>query len=587
MEKKWEIKEKFPDNFKIEEKNYHDVVWQLLWNRDIKELKSQEKFFKPDLERDLIDPFCFSDMEKAVEAIISHIKNRHKICVYGDYDADGVTSSALMVEILRILRAEVDVYIPHRVTEGYGLNTLAVEKIAESGAKLIITVDNGVRGKEEVEQAKELGVEVIITDHHLAPANQEEWPDCLVINPVVPGEDYPDKTLAGVGVAFKLATAIIRKSKLSEWDKQKLETRLLDLVAIGTVADCVSLLGENRILVKFGLETLNKTKRLGIKELIEVAGLNKSRVLDTWNIGFQIAPRLNAAGRMGRANTAYELLVAGDIFEARSLADQLNQRNIERQRVTEEILCEVEKQIDPESKDKIIIGICPDNKSDNKDDWNEGVVGLVAGQVAGKYNLPTLIITKTETGFKGSGRSVADFNLIAAIEKCADLLTKYGGHPAACGFSLKAKDLKEFKNKIIKISNKALKDIDLTPRVGIEAELALARINDELVEQINSFSPFGQNNSRPNFVSEKVSIMDIMHMGAEGQHLKLRVKDESSEVFTALGFGQSKKWARLTVGDVIKLVYHLEFNEFNGKREVQLKIVDIKLKTNDTNKKNE
>ena len=576
MEKKWGIKEKFPDDFKIKNKNYHDIIWQLLWSRGIKEPEDQERFFKPDLERDLIDPFCFSQMEKAVEIIISHIKNQNKITIYGDYDADGVTSSALMMEILQILRAEVDIYIPHRVTEGYGLNMLAVGKIAESGTKLIITVDNGMRGKEEVERAKELGMEVIITDHHPAPASKEEWPDCPVIDPVIPGEDYPDKTLAGVGVAFKLAAAIIRRSKLSEHDKKKLETRLLDLVAIGTVADCVSLLGENRVLVKFGLETLNNTKRLGLKELISAAGLNKNRILDTWNIGFQIAPRLNAAGRMGRANTAYELLAARNAEEAKILANRLNQRNIERQQITEDIFSEVEKQIDSSGKDKIIIGICPDNKSNNKDNWNEGVVGLVAGRIASKYNLPTLVITKAETGFKGSGRSVADFNLIAAVEKCADLLTKYGGHPAACGFSLDAKNLEEFKNKITSISNKVLGGIDLSPRVEIEAELALGDLNDCLAEQINNFAPFGQNNSRPHFVSEQVSIMDIMHMGMEGQHLKLRVKDENSAVFTALGFGQAEKWAHLTVGDVIKIVYYLEFNEFNGKRELQLKIIDIK-----------
>ncbi|MCK5212263.1 hypothetical protein KAJ89_06180, partial [Candidatus Parcubacteria bacterium] len=346
--------------------------------------------------------------------------------------------------------------------------------------------------------------------------------------------------------------------------------------AIGTVADCVSLLGENRILVKFGLETLNDTKRLGLKELIGVAGLNKNRVIDTWNIGFQIGPRLNAAGRMGRANTAYELLIASDAKEARTLADRLNQRNIERQQITEKIFSEVERQIDTKSKDRIIIGICPDNKSKNKDDWNEGVVGLVAGRVASKYNLPTLIITKTVDGFKGSGRSVADFNLIAAIEKCADLLTRYGGHPAACGFSLGVKNLRKFEKKIISISNKALSDVDLSLRVCVEAKLALGDLSERLAEQINNFSPFGQNNNRPSFVSEKVKIMDIMHMGLEGQHLKLRVKDDKSRVLTALGFGQTEKWAHLTVGDVVNIVYHLEFNEFNGKRELQLKIIDIK-----------
>lgn len=568
---------KIEDDFLEKYPEYDQVVLQLLSNRGLTKEDEIKIFLKPEYKK-TFDPFLFKDMAFAVDLIIKHIKSKNKIIVYGDYDADGVTASALLFEILKILKAKIDIYIPDRVSEGYGLNKEAIDKITKKDIKLIITVDGGIRNQKEVAYAKSNGLDIIITDHHVPPKEKVNLPDCLIINPLVSTDKYPFQYLAGVGVAFKLAKALINKSKLSATNKKALEEKVLDLVAIGTVADCVSLLAENRILVKKGLEILNQTTRIGLQELIQEAQINKSnslkanKKLETWNIGFQIGPRLNAAGRMEHANTAFELLITENKKEAANLAKRLNNRNMERQKVTEEIVQEVAKQIDLENNDKIIIGICPKGEIA----WNEGVVGLVAGRISEKYYLPALIMTKTKDGFKGSGRSVSEFNLIKAIEDCSQFLDKYGGHPAACGFSLKEKNLDSFIEKIKKIASEKLKDIKLLPKINIDCEIDLNEINESLVSDIEKFSPFGQNNPKPKFVSRNIIIKDIMTMGAEGQHIKFRFDNN----LWAIAFGQAGKWSDLKIGDKIDIVYYIEKNEFNGRSEVQLKVVDIKKTTN-------
>ena len=558
---------------------YSEVVLQLLFNRGLVEKNDIEEFLNPDYEKHSHDSFLFLQMNQAVDLIIKHIKEGNKIIIYGDYDADGVTSSALLFEILTILKANPEVYIPDRVSEGYGLNNGAIDQLINEGAKLIITVDGGIRNKDEVDYAKSKGLDVIITDHHVGPDSKKDLPDCLIINPVLEHEKYPFKYLAGVGVAFKLAKAITSKAKLNKSVKQKLEEQILDLVAIGTVADCVRLTGENRILVKKGLEVLNKTKRKGLQELIKVAQINGDKKLEAWNIGFQIGPRLNAAGRMDHANTAFELLATKNKDEAIILARRLNNRNIERQKNTEEIFNEVEKQINIESDDKIIIGVCP---SDNRkgEAWNEGIIGLVAGRICAKYYLPVLIITRAKDGYKGSGRSIDEFNMISAINNCVEFLDKFGGHPAACGFSLTEDNLEKFTNEIKQIAKEKLEKIDLTPKLKIEMEIGLDEVGEEIIKDIEMFSPFGQNNEKPKFMSRGIFIVDITTMGIDGKHIKFKVKNETSGIISALGFGQAEKWQDLRIGDKIDIVYYIEMNEFNGRREAQLKIVDIKNNSN-------
>lgn len=567
MHKIWQVKPKIKDSFIKKYPEYNQVILQLLFNRGLKEKTEIEMFLNSDYKK-LFDPFLFKDMEAVMELIIKHIKTKNKITVYGDYDADGVTAATVLGETLGILKAEIDVYIPDRVSEGYGLNKKAIDEIAKKEVGLIITVDGGIRNREEVKYAKNNGIDIIITDHHVPSEEKKDLPDCLIVNPLVSAENYPYKSLAGVGVAFKLARALISRAKLPTKDKKILEEKILDLVAIGTVADCVSLLGENRILVKKGLEILNKTKRIGLQELIQVARINSANFLESWNIGFQIGPRLNAAGRMEHANTAFKLLISKNRKEAANLAERLNSRNAERQKITEEIVLAVEKQIDLKNRNNIIIGICPKGETV----WNEGVVGLVAGRICERYYLPTLIMTKTKEGFKGSGRSISEFNLIKAVEDCSEFLDKYGGHPAACGFSLKEKDLDSFIKKITKIANEKLKNIELAPKINIDCELEFNKIDENLVNNINRFSPFGQDNPKPKFVSRKVIINDIMTMGADKQHIKFRFNG-----FWGLAFGKAEEWNNFKIGDKVDIVYYIEKNDFNGRSEVQLKVVDIKV----------
>jgi single-stranded-DNA-specific exonuclease len=617
QEKHWQILPAIGDDLVKRYPDLSRIVLQLLFNRGITEKSEIEEFLNPPTPfikgaykespqppvtkggSNDYDPFLFNDMERAVDLVIKHIKEQNKIVVYGDYDADGVTATAVLMDVLGTLRAEVEPYIPDRVSEGYGLNREAVKELSAAGVKLIIMVDGGIRSKEEVEYAKGFGLDVIVTDHHVPPVFNEDsngnripkrvsdsldgLPDCLIINPLVENEKYPFKYLAGVGVAFKLAKAIISKSKLSQDDKRKLEERVLDLVAVGTVADCVTLLGENRILVKRGLEVLNKTGRIGLRELIKAAQINNGKKLDSWNIGFQIAPRLNAAGRMDHANTALELLLTKNKKEAEAIARRLDDRNIERQRTTEDIVEQIESGLAPPPlhpplprggvmDDKIIIAVTPDEEV-----WNEGVIGLAAGKISERYYLPALVITKNEEGYKGSGRSIEEFNIVEALEECSELLDKYGGHPAACGFSLKEENLEKFKEKIAKIAERKLKGVNLTPKIKIEAEIGLDEISEELIAEVEKFAPFGQNNERPKFLSRGVKIVDIITMGIDGKHIKLRVKSEESRIISAIGFSQAEQWRDLRIGDKIDIVYYIEMNEFNGRSEAQLKIVDIKM----------
>ncbi len=566
--KKWKLFPKIKDDFVKKNQEYDSFLLQLLWNRGLREKKEIKEFLEAEYGANF-DPFLFLDMDKAIDLIIKHIKSRNKITIYGDYDADGVTSSALLFKILKTLRAQVDVYIPDRVKEGYGLNKKAIDYIAKNKTKLIITVDTGIRAEELIDYVKEKNLDIIITDHHIAPAKKKDLPKVPVINPAVEGEKYPFKYLAGVGVAFKLAQALISKSKLSKLQKEYLEKISLDLVAIGTIADMVPLLGENRILTKSGLLVLNKTKRKGLKELIKISGIKNENSLKAWNIGFQIGPRLNAAGRMDHANTAFEILKTNNKEEAIKLANSLNQKNIKRQETTEEIIAEVEEQV-KKQKSKILIGL---NKEEGK--WSEGVLGLASGRITNKYYRPSLVLTKIGNKYKGSGRSVEQFNLIKAIEQCADLLDKFGGHPQACGLTVLEENIDKFIKKIKKISNQELKKVDLRPLLKIDLNLSLEEINEDLFEKIQKLAPFGQANPEPIFKS-RATVMDIETMGEDNQHIKIKLKHQNSPLINALAFNEAEKWKKIKIGDKIEIVYHLDLNEFNGRREIQMKILDLK-----------
>ncbi|MCK5509933.1 single-stranded-DNA-specific exonuclease RecJ [Candidatus Parcubacteria bacterium] len=576
-QKKWQVLPNIKKEIISEYPEYFPLVLQLLYNRGITEKEKIKNFLEGGYEKNSHDPFLFQDMKQAVDLTIDHIKKGNKITIYGDYDADGVTSSAILVELLRLFKADVEVYIPHRVKEGYGVNRQAVDLIAKNDTKLIITVDTGIRSKKEIAYAKELGIDVIVTDHHVPPNELSEYPECLIINTAIIADKYPDNFLSGAGVAFKFAKALIDSSKLSEEDKQNLSYRLLDLVAIGTVADCVRLTGENRILVKKGLEVLSNVKRIGLSSLYEIAKINNNNKIDTWNIGFQIAPRLNAAGRLDHANTAYQLLITKDSDEAKKLAQELNNSNQERQQITDKIFLEVEEQINIKD-DNILIGVydLENNKSKKETAWNEGVVGLVAGKIANKYFRPSLVITKTENGYKGSGRSIPCFNLIQAVEQCGSFLDKYGGHPQACGFSFSEKNLNNFIDKIKNIAKKEITQDMMKPIVKIDAILNFEEINEDLYEKISALAPYGQGNERSVFLSENIRIFDITTMGMDGQHIKFKLKNDKSGFINAISFNGAEKWKDFAINDNINIVYNLDLNVFNGRSEVQLKVIDIK-----------
>lgn len=602
--KQWQIFPKADSSFLSEHPDINPVLLQLLFNRNLKNKPDIKAFLESELNPDktlvigdnpehaFYNPFLFRNMGAAADLIISHIKNSSPIVVYGDYDADGVTSSVILLETLKILHANAEVYLPDRVSEGYGLNKAAINSIVAQGFKLLITVDNGIRNHAEVAYAKSKGLEIIITDHHVLPEDTKDYPDCLVIDPADKTETYPWAYLCGAGVAFKLISALLYKSSLPEKQKQLILDKSLDLVAVGTVADMVSLLGENRLLVKSGLKVLNTNKRLGLNELIKVSKINVGKPLEAWNIGWQLGPRLNAASRLSHANTAFALLTTTDQAEAEELATELNNRNISRQQITEEIIAAVEAQIDKDNLPNLIVGVAGEDQI-----WNEGVIGLVAGKITEKYYRPTLIITRLIesaefdpitkklipkiVAFKGSGRSVEEFNLIEAIEDCAPNLDKYGGHPMACGFSVKSEEnLKKFIAQIQKLAEEGIDKKDLIPKLKIEAELNFSDINLDLADKINLLAPYGQHNQQPRFVSYDLRIDDISTMGFDNQHIKIRFsqidpKNNNAHSFWAIAFGGAAAYKEYVVGDRVDLVYYLEVNDFNGRREPQLKMIDI------------
>ena len=606
MQKYWQINPVAPPEFFSSLPEIEPVIAQILWNRGLRSATVARAFLSDALEpelsldltgnKDLVfyNPFLFRDMQAAVDIIVKHIKARNKIVVYGDYDADGVTAAVVLSEALKTLQAMVDVYLPDRVSEGYGLNKSALDQIKEQGVSLVITVDNGIRNKDEVDYAHRLGLEVIITDHHVLPENRSDLPACPVIDPADAEDKYPWPFLAGVGVAFKLVCALLYQATLPAKQKFLIAERSLDLVAVGTIADMVSLLGENRFLVKRGLSILNQNRRLGLKALFQTAKIALDRPLEEWNVGWQLGPRLNAASRLGHANSAFALISAEDEVEARNLAQELNQRNLNRQQITEEIIKQMEAQIDKDNLPPLIIGVAQDGQS-----WNEGIVGLIAGKICDKYHRPTLVVARiieeeernqADTGlkaaqlsFKGSGRSIEGFNLIAAIEECSEFLDKYGGHPMACGFSIEnVENLNGFRDKLLVIAKKKLTPEILVPKLSLDAALSAREITLSLADSLTKLAPFGQNNPQPKFTSANLRVDDIVWMGKDRQHIKLRLAAANSQdIFSvgAIAFNAFDTFKDLQIGDIIDLAYYLEINEFNGRRELQLKIIDWRKST--------
>ncbi|MFH1226227.1 MAG: DHH family phosphoesterase [bacterium] len=599
MAKKWQIAPPIDTEFINQFPEIPLLVLQLMHNRGLLTQKAIDEFLNPDYGQDSHSPFLFKDMAKAVAEIFSTIEKKEKIAVYGDYDADGVCGSVILTETLSALGGQVEVYIPHREKEGYGLNLTAVKELANNGIKLIITTDCGITNLKETVLANELGLRVIITDHHqpaASPASRDKQagkpasppagglPAALaVINPKVVGEEYPFKELAGVGVAYKLVQALVEEDKKNPpaapigGGGKKLpagfEKWLLDLVAIGTIADISPILGENRTIVKYGLVVLNKTRRLGLKILMEEAGL--SGEVNTQNVAFQLAPRFNAAGRLNHANAVYKLMITGSTKEARSLAEELNRTNQERQRLTDQILTEIRNSWgEVDAKEKVLFAI--------GDSWPVGVVGLVAGKLCDEYYRPVLVMTRLSGSasrrITGSGRSIAEFNITDALAKTNGLLSRFGGHSQACGFTIEREEnLEKFKAKLIKVAEKELKGKDLSPRLEVDATVPLKEINWKIFEQLAKFEPFGEDNKQPKFLALGEEVFNFQPVGNDGKHLRIFLKDETGKIHKTIGFCFGDWCQRLKIGERVDIVFEVDVNEWNGNRELQFKIIDLRL----------
>lgn len=589
MPKKWIVLPPPPEEFNKRHPELPPIVGRLLWNRHLRTQKQIDEFLNPDYLGDLHDPFLFKDMAKAVAIIFAAIDTDKSITVHGDYDADGVCSAAVLVNALKKLGAKkVGVFIPHREIDGYGLNNNTVNYLKNNGTNLIITCDCGVSNFGEVTLAKELGMQVIITDHHVVP--EKLPPADAIIHHLVPGETYPDKGMAGCGVAFKLVQGLLHehqkthKTLADGQTHESYEKWQLDLVTLATIGDMVPLFGESRTLVRYGLTVLNKTKNIGIKKLLRVAGVvdengkAKRGAFDAHTVGFQLVPRLNAAGRMDHANSAFALLTTEDEAEAEKLALQLNKNNTDRQKITEQMVGQARAQIKQtgQENNKIIFVL--------GEKWPTGILGLVAGKLKDEYYKPVLVMSLVDGEINGSGRSIAEFDVIKTLQKNEQFFSKFGGHPQACGFSLKSPEvLEEFKTVLLKRAEEILAGFELIPQIDIDTEINLEDVDWRLYDLLQKFEPFGQGNEEPKYLASGLTVMEISPVGQDGKHLRLLVKHNTHLVKKTIGFGlgdihrHPDDWkVNLHPGDKIDMVFKISVNEWNGNRELELSIEDIK-----------
>lgn len=554
--KEWKIKQ--TDNLKLPNlPQYPALILKLLALRGFTDEEKIRDFLDPDYNK-LHDPFLFADMQKAVSRIRQAVAAAELITIYADYDADAITAASVVYLALQKLGAKIDYYIPDRFTEGYGVNLEAVKKISEAGAKLIITVDCGTNSIEEAELCQTLGIDLIITDHHEVtgpPAGGLPQAFAL-INPKNPKDGYPFPYLTGVGVAYKLVQALDMKG----WEKW-----LLDLVAIGTVADCQSLSGENRILVSFGLKVLKKSRWPGVAALIKAVGVDL-RSLDTYTLGFLLAPRINAAGRLTHASAAFKLLTANDPHEAVTLAKELNELNIRRQMLTDQVLSEARAQVELAVEKKVFVL--------HSEDWPKGIVGLVAGKLAEEFSRPVLVMEKGEIFATGSARSVADFDLVAALNFAKNYLQKFGGHTQAAGFTLVVEHIEAFHQKLLEYAE-SINFMIVPPSLELDAVLQPSDISWENYELLQQFAPFGIGNRKPRFAGFGLKVLDLRTVGNASKHLKSCLAF-GEHTLDAIAFNQGFIANTLKIGDTVDAAFELNANEWNGNKSLQLKILDIK-----------
>lgn len=555
--KRWEIAPTLPPQAIQELSGYPPVLRQILYNRGYTTHDKARLFLEAQTPLGSL-PMNILDLPKAVERIIFAIQRHEKIVIYGDYDADGVTATALLGSALKTLGADVSEYIPNRFDEGYGLNLEAMHNLHKDGANLIITVDCGIRSWDEADYARSNGMDLIITDHHTP---QDELPPALaVINPKQPGDSYLEKNLAGVGLAYKLVEAL----SLQQYPNLNPQD-YLDLVALGTVADLVPLTGENRSLVRAGLELIRQPIRQGLMALIGVSGLTAARI-NTTDISFALAPRLNASGRLESALASLNLLTASNPMAAGQLAQWLEIQNRERQKVMHEIQQKSENRIIVDDKVPLLL-------YDADPEYNPGVVGLAASRLTERYYRPSIIASIGEEFTRGSCRSIPEFHITQALDQCEELLEHHGGHAAAAGFTVRNENLGKLISQMRAIVEEQLEDLDLRPRIVADAEMPLSELKPDLLKYLNWLQPTGMGNPMPIFMSRGLRVTRQRAIGSEGSHLKLAVTD-GKITYDAIAFRQGYWFANLP--PLIDLMYTFELNEFNGQVSLQLNIRDIR-----------
>ena len=561
LAKRWITSPLIPQDINRQMTSVSPFLRQLLYNRGIATNSAAEAYISTESPTNP-DPFQMLDMEKAVEALHEAIEARQKIAIYGDYDADGVTSSAILFEFLAQMGLNARVYIPNRFDEGYGLNLEAIEQLAEEGIELIITVDCGVGAVAEVARATELGMQVIVTDHHQVP---DVLPQAVaIINPHRPGDPYPFKELAGVGIAWKLVAAYLQRYPNPDIDPDQ----WLDFVAIGTVVDVAELVGENRSLVKRGIALMQMHPRQGLFSLSQVAGIKLDN-LNAGHLGFGIGPRLNAAGRMDSATAAFELLVSTDLFEAAQLAQALDNKNQERKDLLsgiEDAAIAVAMALDEDQKVVFVAS----------EDFNQGLVGLAAGRIVEALYKPAIVGHVEGDKIVASARSIEEFNIHEALKQCEDLLEKHGGHAMAAGMTLKTKNVEAFIQRINEVANARLAGLELMPVLHIDYDIDMARLRADhipgILNDVAQLEPTGHKNPDALFSSHNCQAVAVRTVG-NGAHLKFRVRDGNQE-FEAIAFRQGH-WAT-DMPDFVDIAYTIEINDYMGMRNVQLNVKDIK-----------
>ncbi|HEY86794.1 MAG TPA: single-stranded-DNA-specific exonuclease RecJ [Dehalococcoidia bacterium] len=552
---RWNILPPIPDKYLVDTSLLPSLIAQLLYNRGLTEPSQVESFITAD-KRLLGDPYLLPDMPRAVARIYQALLSGESIAIYGDFDADGISATALLVQGLTYLGGQAIPYIPHRLTEGYGLKTAALENLYRQGISLVITVDCGITALLQVKKAQRIGLDIIITDHHTPLP--EIPPALALVNPKLPNSTYPFSQLSGVGVALKLLQALFQGM-----GKEEQVNEVMDLVTLGTIADMAPLIGENRYLVKQGLKLINTAPRLGVKQMITQSGLNPGS-LDAESISWVLAPRLNAAGRLAHAMSSYKLLMTDSPQEAQGLSIWLEQKNTERQKLTEKALTKARKQILAQEISTLLIA------SDK--DYPVGIMGLVANKLSEEFYRPAIVIRTGERISSGSCRSIPEFNVILALNQYSSLLLEFGGHSQAAGFTLPTKNLPRLQQALLHLATTELAGIELRPRLDIDAEVTLPDLTGKTFRAIQQLAPFGQSNPAPTFLSRGVGVIDCGTMGSNRGHLRLKLK-QGGTVWDGIAFGFGNYLAE--VSSSLDIVYNLKIDRWRGEERLRLNILDF------------